>query len=101
MRGALNISSNTALTNNIMAQKANNGIFSCSASRVSPHLAAELREKYTVAIVGAGAAGIGAARELKAQGITSVLILEGTDAPHYFTHYEPLIVVCCKLQFTW
>lgn len=36
------------------------------------------REKYTVVIIGAGAAGIGAARELKAQGIGSVLILEGT-----------------------
>ena len=36
------------------------------------------REKYTVVIVGAGVAGIGAARELKTQGINSVLILEGT-----------------------
>lgn len=50
-----------------------------SVSRVSSHLAAELREKYTVVIVGAGAAGIGAARELKAQGINSVLILEASD----------------------
>ncbi|KAK8382101.1 hypothetical protein O3P69_015216 [Scylla paramamosain] len=37
------------------------------------------REKYTVVIVGAGVAGIGAARELKAQGINSVLLLEASD----------------------
>nr|XP_045601691.1 spermine oxidase-like isoform X1 [Procambarus clarkii]XP_045601695.1 spermine oxidase-like isoform X1 [Procambarus clarkii] len=37
------------------------------------------RQKYNVVIVGAGAAGIGAARELNAQGIDSILILEGSN----------------------
>ncbi|XP_069942539.1 uncharacterized protein [Cherax quadricarinatus] len=36
-----------------------------------------VRKRYNVIIVGAGAAGIGAARELKAQNINSILILEG------------------------
>ncbi|XP_042203782.1 spermine oxidase-like isoform X3 [Homarus americanus] len=39
----------------------------------------EAREKYDVIIIGAGAAGIGAARELTSQGVTSILILEGND----------------------
>ncbi|KAG0718671.1 Peroxisomal N(1)-acetyl-spermine/spermidine oxidase [Chionoecetes opilio] len=37
------------------------------------------RGRYTVVIVGAGAASVGAARELTAQGINSVLILEASD----------------------
>lgn len=37
------------------------------------------RGKYQVIIIGCGAAGIGAARELTANGIHSVLILEGSD----------------------
>lgn len=37
------------------------------------------REKYKVIIVGCGASGIGAARELTAKGINSVLILEAND----------------------
>ncbi|XP_071547521.1 uncharacterized protein [Panulirus ornatus] len=35
--------------------------------------------KYNVIIIGAGAAGIGAARELTRQGINSILIVEGND----------------------
>lgn len=37
----------------------------------------KVRNKFNVIILGAGAAGIGAARELTAQGVNSILILEG------------------------
>ncbi|KAK4290332.1 hypothetical protein Pmani_032145 [Petrolisthes manimaculis] len=54
------------------------------ATRITQHINRLLmnqpkREKYQVIIVGGGAAGIGAARELTHHGINSVLILEGSD----------------------
>lgn len=51
--------------------------FPYSVVRPSVQGKTKSREKYTVVIVGGGAAGVGAARELTAQGINSVLILEG------------------------
>lgn len=61
----------------IHRQVLSSNVFPCSVLSPGVQGTAKRRERYTVVIVGAGAAGVGAARELTAQGINSVLILEG------------------------